>query len=587
MRMPMIQTLSSVLLASCAATPESPPAAAPVPTLLPAEIERYRTDRAALRSFYDIDGSAVRLERLDAFDRGWLERLDEIDFDALDVAGRVDWLLLRTEVEYGLDQRAMERARRAGLATLLPFEEAVGALERARWEVAPLDAREAAATLAQIAEQAGDVKERARREAGDGGGEGSDEDALVLGAVEARRVAGWVSDLRGTLGTWYRHHDAFDPGFAWWCEEPYDAAREALDALAKHLREDVAGLKGEDDDPLVGDPIGRAALELDLAHEWLASSPEELIAVGEAELAWCDARLVEAAGDLGFGDDWRAALEHVKALHVEPGAQDELVAAQAREAIAFLKERDLVTIPPLCEETWRVRMLDERGQRTLPFAAYGGQKMLVAFPTRGMDHDSKLMSLRGNNIHFTRCVTPHELIPGHHLQGFMARRHATHRGLFRTPFLVEGWALYWEMVEWDEGWAKTPEDRIGMLFWRKHRAARIVVSLEFHLGEMAPQEMIEFLVERVGHERDNATSEVRRYVGDGYSPLYQCGYMIGGLQLRALARELVESGEMTPREFHDGILHLGPIPIELIRASLLGHELGRDARATWNPALGS
>ena len=244
-----------------------------------------------------------------------------------------------------------------------------------------------------------------------------------------------------------------------------------------------------------------------------------------------------------------------------------------------------MTIPALCEETWRVRMIDERTQRVLPFAAYGGQSMQVAFPTSVMDFESKQMSMRGNNRHFTRCVTPHELIPGHHLQGFMAERYGTWRRSFRTPFLVEGWALYWEMVEYDLDWAQGPEDRIGMLFWRMHRAARIIVSLKFHLGQMQPEEMIDFLVERVGHERDNATSEVRRYIGPDYSALYQCGYMIGGLQLRALAKEVVGPGKRSPREYHDAILRENSIPIELIRASILGQELGEEARASWKPAL--
>jgi len=196
-----------------------------------------------------------------------------------------------------------------------------------------------------------------------------------------------------------------------------------------------------------------------------------------------------------------------------------------------------------------------------------------------------LMSLRGNNVHFSRCVTPHELIPGHHLQGFQSARQRPWRRPFRTPFLVEGWALYWEMVEFDQGWPRGPEDRIGMLFWRMHRAARIVVSLRFHLGQMNPEEMIDFLVERVGHERSNATSEVRRYIGPDYSPLYQCGYMIGGLQLRELARELVDSGTMSPKAFHDAVLGKNAIPIELIRASLLAVPLPRDARPGWKPAL--
>jgi hypothetical protein len=288
----------------------------------------------------------------------------------------------------------------------------------------------------------------------------------------------------------------------------------------------------------------------------------------------------KASTELGY-DDWTKALEHVKTLHVAPGEQDDLVKKQALGAIEFLDKHELVTIPDLCRETWRLEMIGERGQRTLPFASYGGQKMNIAYATEGMDHERKLMSMRGNNIHFSRIVTPHELIPGHHLQGYMTSRYNTHRQTFRTPFLVEGWALHWEMLLWDLGYQRGPEDRIGMLFWRMHRAGRIIVSLKFHLGTMSPAEMIDFLVERVGHERAPATSEVRRYIGGGYSPLYQCAYMIGGLQLRALHAELVGSGNMTNREFHDAILKLGAIPGEMVRASLIDVPLEPDYQPQW------
>jgi uncharacterized protein (DUF885 family) len=137
------------------------------------------------------------------------------------------------------------------------------------------------------------------------------------------------------------------------------------------------------------------------------------------------------------------------------------------------------------------------------------------------------------------------------------------------------------MLLWDQGFATTPEDRIGMLFWRKHRCARIIFSLSFHLGEMKPAEAVEFLMERVGHERNNATAEVRRSVGGGYGPLYQAAYMLGGLQLRALHRELVGSGKMTNRAFHDAVLRENSIPIELIRADLLGEKLTRDFKTSW------
>ena len=57
-------------------------------------------------------------------------------------------------------------------------------------------------------------------------------------------------------------------------------------------------------------------------------------------------------------------------------------------------------------------------------------------------------------------------------------------------------------------------------------------------------EAIDLLVDRVGHERRNATAEVRRSVAGGYGPLYQCAYLIGGMQFRALRKELVDGGLM-------------------------------------------
>ena len=39
---------------------------------------------------------------------------------------------------------------------------------------------------------------------------------------------------------------------------------------------------------------------------------------------------------MGKGDDWKAALEHVKTLHVEPGKQPALIRDLAVEAIDYM-----------------------------------------------------------------------------------------------------------------------------------------------------------------------------------------------------------------------------------------------------------
>jgi uncharacterized protein (DUF885 family) len=163
----------------------------------------------------------------------------------------------------------------------------------------------------------------------------------------------------------------------------------------------------------------------------------------------------------------------------------------------------------------------------------------------------------------------------------MTARYNSHRRAFSTPFWTEGWSLYWEMLLWDLGFPTTPENKVGMLFWRMHRASRIIFSLRFHLGEWTPQQCIDFLVDKGGHERANAEAEVRRSFNGTYPPLYQLAYMMGGLQIRSLHAELVGSKKMTDRQFHDTIITGGNMPIEMVRARLLNQPLPKDYKANW------
>ncbi len=162
----------------------------------------------------------------------------------------------------------------------------------------------------------------------------------------------------------------------------------------------------------------------------------------------------------------------------------------------------------------------------------------------------------------------------------MSDRFNSHRGaLNRTPFWGEGWALYWEFQLWDRDFARNDPDRMGMLFWRLHRAARIIFSLNYQLGRWSPQEAVDFLVERVGHERANAEAEVRRTARD--APLYQIAYMIGALQFRALYDELVTSGRMAEKDYHDAVMLGGRLPVELVRARLIEQPLSPEFRSRW------
>ncbi|MBO6575110.1 MAG: DUF885 family protein [Rhodothermales bacterium] len=528
-------------------------------------LERYGADRSALLRRYDVPLSPVRRLRMTTFYRDWLEALDNTAFAALNHEGQVDYVLLRNRLEFELEMLAQESDLVGAMAPLLPFARELEQLQEARRDRQPVEAR---ATADQLHRIAGDVQ----------AAEAALADMEPVKGVLAARAARHVRDLARLVRGWFGFHNGYDPLFTWWVPRPHERLQEALASYASAVESRFIGDLATG--PVIGDPIGAEGLAAHLKHEMIPYSADELIAIAEAEFAWMEEALVEAAREMGYGDDWRAAQEAVKNLAVPPGEKPGVVLDLEQQSIDFIKARDWITLPPLAHEVWRMEMMSPERQRVAPFFL-GGEVIQVSYPTDEMEHDEKLMSMRGNNPHFNRATVHHELIPGHHLQGFMTRRFNAHRSMFSTPFWGEGWALYWEMVLWDAGFPRGPEDRIGMLFWRMHRAARIIFSLSFHLERMTPQEAVDFLVGRVGHERANAEAEVRRSFAGNYSPLYQVGYMMGGMQFRALYREMVDSGAMTSREFHDAVMLGGRMPVEMVRARLTGQALTRNHETAW------
>jgi uncharacterized protein (DUF885 family) len=502
----------------------------------------------------------------------WLERLDSIEFNALSLDDRIDWLALRSEILHDQSESTRLRNRQGIAKNWVPYADLILRIGAVKEHGEPLRAEDMARMLDSIAD---DATRLAKRPTDAVAASAPTLDPLV--AIDATEL---IDALSRTLADSHKFLEGYDPAYTWWCSKPYESARNAISTHRKTLREKHAGLSDSETDRIVGVPIGEEALREALRHAWIQYSPEELIRIGEQEMAWCDREFAKAATEMGLDGDWRRALEQVKSLHVEPGDQPRLIRELAWEAIHFLEAHDLVTVPDLAKHGWRMEMMTPEAQRVNPYFL-GGENIIVSFPTQTMQHDEKLMSLKSNNIHFCRATVHHELIPGHHLQHYAVARYRTYRDAFRTPFWTEGWALYWEMLLWDLGFQQSVEDRVGMLFWRRHRAARIFFSLNYQTGRWTPEQCVEYLIERVGHEPAAAAAEVRRSIMGGYGPLYQAAYLLGGLQIRRLHEELVQTGKMTNREFHDAILRENHLPIELLRYKLTGTLPTQSANAQW------
>ncbi|MBP6309341.1 MAG: DUF885 family protein [Arenimonas sp.] len=527
-------------------------------------IQRFQADLESTEHTHDIVAGKGREAALRALYQGWLQLLNELNYSKLGLEDQIDYALFKRTLNYKITQLDFESLRNQQALELLPGIAALIELAEQRRALQPFDPKNAE-TLLDNAYQLLKKQQTALSKKN------------TASPIVALRASKLLSAFRTNLKDWHTFYDGYTPAYKNHALKAYESLDKHMESYGLFLRNDIAGASNPE--TIIGDPVGRDAIEAALRLEMIPYSPEQIVQLAEIELAWSQAEMQKAAKQMGF-DDWHQALEKIKRDGPAIGDQPQYAKQLAEEAVAFIEQRQLVTIPELAKRDWRMTMLSPEYQLQAPFFL-GGEDVWVAYPHDSMAEEKQAMTLRGNNRYFSRAVVHHELIPGHHLQYFYNTRYNPHRELFDTPFWSEGWALYWEFLLYQQGFALTPEQKLGMLFWRSHRAARILFSLSFHMGTMTPQQAIDLLVTRVGHERENAAAEVRRSFAGDYSPIYQAAYMLGGLQFWALRQELVDSGKMTDMEFHDAILKGNQMPVSVVRDRLKQQSPNPDLPAQW------
>jgi len=555
-------------------------------------VKRYIEDKASIKRRYEVLLSPVRHKRLREFHRAWQKRLKELDFDELNHEGQIDYIALSNQIKYDLEMIKLAELQAKQIAPLLPFGDKIRLLQENRHDRQRVDPKVAAATLDEIANQISSLTNLLISQ-------GKKTDGIVvrndISPINAWRATKQIQHLQGVLEDYNTFYDGYDPIYSWWVREPYARADAVLTNYVKAIEEYLVGIKPGKKTPIIGNPVLTDGLRAGLALHMIPYTPKELIDIGEKERDWIIKEFKKVSRDMGFGNDWKAALEYAKNQAPPPGEGPWPVFEIQEYTEEFVEKLDMITIPPITLEIWRLAMQTQERQKTNPFFT-GGEQTRVSYPTDGMTHQDKLMSLRGNSPHLNFGSVQHELVPGHYMQGFMTRRFNAHRGeLLRTPFWGEGWALYWEFHFLSKGLPRNNSDKVGMLFWRLHRANRIIFSLNYHLGNWSAEQAVDFLVDQGGFELANAEAEVRRSLMGtnakprsytdftlSYPPLYQVAYMIGALQFRSLYQELVESGKMSATEFHDAIILGGRMPVELVRARLTKQSLKRNYKTKWN-----
>ena len=179
----------------------------------------------------------------------------------------------------------------------------------------------------------------------------------------------------------------------------------------------------------------------------------------------------------------------------------------------------------------------------------------------------------------------HEAMPGHFMQGSIARRHPDFvRKTQESGVFAEGWAFYGEELFVQLGlYGDNLDARYYTAQWERVRGARAIVDPELASGAMSYDTAVDFFEKQTGFTHAASKAAV---AGIALYPGYVISYTVGRYQLQALLAEYRErmGASGTLHDFHTRLLSYGTTPFAIVAPELLA-DLGRplaEVRASAN-----
>ena len=328
--------------------------------------------------------------------------------------------------------------------------------------------------------------------------------------------------------------------------------------------------------------IGEETFLKKLAADEMIEMPlDELLRIAEADLRKNQAAFAEAARRV---DSARAPAEVLKAIEDDhPPAEKLLSTTQAElDALArYMTEKRIVTIPTAApvkvEETPPVLRAITTASMDIP----GPFEKVATEAYYNMTLPNPQLSIAEKNEFMTQWYYPaitnvsvHEVWPGHYLQFLYGRDFPSDiRKVLGSATNSEGWAHYCEQMVIDEGFhADDPRYRLAQVQDALLRDARFIVGIRLHTKGMTIPDAEAFFVKEGYQSRPASRSETKRGTSDPTYGYYTMGKLMI-LKLRDDYRAKM-GARFSLQEFHDSFIKLGPLPLPLVRKSMLG-ETGR------------
>jgi uncharacterized protein (DUF885 family) len=183
---------------------------------------------------------------------------------------------------------------------------------------------------------------------------------------------------------------------------------------------------------------------------------------------------------------------------------------------------------------------------------------------------ANLFDMKAMPTYQMEALAYHEGIPGHHMQ-LAIQQELKGIPKFRKfggyTAYIEGWGLYSEYLPKEFGAYKDPYSDFGRLAMELWRACRLVVDTGIHSKKWTREEGIAYYTDNTPNAVSDGVKMVERHI---VMPSQATAYKIGMLKILELRKSAKEKlgDKFDIREYHDEILKYGPLPLNVLEATV-------------------
>ena len=305
-----------------------------------------------------------------------------------------------------------------------------------------------------------------------------------------------------------------------------------------------------------------------LLNEYTTLTAEKIHEIGLQEVERIEKKIIDLLKQQGL---WKqqvsigAYLQELNKNHVFSFAnteeERELCLKKIEEIVSRAEEKlgDLFSVKPKALPIIKLVQHGEKGEGT---AAYYIRSMDGSHPGTLFVNLSGPQMLPSFQM---ETIAIHEGVPGHHYQRSLQMESDSHilRKWFDNAAYVEGWALYAEMLAYEEGFYSSLFNQIGHLQSELRRAARLVVDTGIHWKRWSRGEAIVYMGQVVGLSPSDVDAEIECCF---VTPGKACAYKIGQMKILELREEEKQrlGDQFDLKEFHSRILNRGVLPLSML-----------------------